>query len=91
MLDATESARIPQVIAEVEITIGPIDVLVDNAGHRLAGPVEERPMEEIRRQFEVNVFGAVAVLQAVLPFMRQRLAGRILNITSIGGFVTSLA
>lgn len=88
VLDVTESARIPEVIAEVEKTIGGIEVLVNNAGYGMEGPIEESSMEEIRRQFEVNVFGALAVTQAVLPFMRQRRSGRILNITSMGGLIT---
>jgi NAD(P)-dependent dehydrogenase (short-subunit alcohol dehydrogenase family) len=88
VLDVTEIARIPEVIAEVERTIGGIEVLVNNAGYGMEGPIEESSMEEIRRQFEVNVFGALAVTQAVLPFMRQRRSGRILNITSMGGLIT---
>jgi NAD(P)-dependent dehydrogenase (short-subunit alcohol dehydrogenase family) len=50
--------------------------------------MEESPLAEIRRQFDVNVFGAVAVMKAVLPYMRARRRGRILNITSMGGFIT---
>jgi NAD(P)-dependent dehydrogenase (short-subunit alcohol dehydrogenase family) len=88
VLDVTEYARIPEVVAEVEKTIGGIEVLVNNAGYGMEGPIEESSMEEIRRQFEVNVFGALAVTQAVLPFMRQRRSGRILNITSMGGLIT---
>jgi NADPH:quinone reductase len=88
VLDVTDSAHIPEVIAEVEDSVGAIDVLVNNAGYGMEGPVEEVSLAEIRRQFEVNVFGAVAVTQAVLPFMRKRRSGRILNITSMGGLVT---
>ncbi|WP_263358118.1 oxidoreductase [Acidicapsa ligni] len=88
VLDVTDIAAIPKVTAEIEETIGAIDVLVNNAGYGMEGPVEESSLDEIRRQFEVNVFGAVAVTQAVLPFMRKRRSGRILNITSMGGLVT---
>ncbi len=84
----TDFAAIPGIISAVEEEIGPIDVLMNNAGYGMEGPVEESPMPEIRRQFEVNFFGAVAVTQAVLPFMRKRRSGRILNITSMGGLVT---
>jgi NAD(P)-dependent dehydrogenase (short-subunit alcohol dehydrogenase family) len=64
-----------------------IDILVNNAGYGMVGGVEEATMAEIRAQFEVNVFGAVAVLQAMLPFMRARRAGHILAITSVSGLV----
>ena len=66
----------------------PIDVLVNNAGYGHEGLVEESTIDELRRQFEVNVFGPVGVIQAVLPYMRKRRAGHILNITSMGGLIT---
>jgi NAD(P)-dependent dehydrogenase (short-subunit alcohol dehydrogenase family) len=88
LLDVTDTAAIAPVIAEVENEIGAIDVLVNNAGYGHEGLVEESTIDELRRQFEVNVFGPVAVIQAVLPYMRQRRAGRILNITSMGGLIT---
>ncbi len=88
VLDVTDTAAIPRVIAEVESEIGPIDVLVNNAGYGYEGLVEETPLDDMRRQFDVNVFGAVAMIQAVLPFMRQRRRGHIINITSMGGVVT---
>lgn len=65
-----------------------MEVLVNNAGYGHEGILEESPLEELRRQFEVNVFGAVAMIKAVLPHMRCRRRGRILNITSMGGFIT---
>ncbi len=88
ILDVTETEKIASVIDGIEKEIGAIDVLVNNAGYGLEAPIEESPMDEIRRQFEVNVFGAIAVAKAVLPYMRKRRAGRILNITSMGGLVT---
>ena len=88
VLDVTDTTAIPRVIAEVESQIGPIDVLVNNAGYGYEGLVEETPLDEMRRQFDVNVFGAVAMIQAVLPFMRQRRRGHIINITSMGGVIT---
>lgn len=88
ILDVTDTARIAPVVAEIEDSIGAIDVLVNNAGYGHEGILEESSIDELRRQFEVNVFGAVAMIQAVLPFMRQRRAGRILNITSMGGIIT---
>ncbi len=88
VLDVMETERISSVIDGIESEIGAIDVLVNNAGYGLEAPIEESPMDEIRRQFEVNVFGAIAVAKAVLPHMRRRRTGRILNVTSMGGLVT---
>ncbi|WP_448672373.1 SDR family NAD(P)-dependent oxidoreductase, partial [Escherichia coli] len=68
--------------------IGPLDVLVNSAGYGHEGILEESPLAEMRRQFEVNLFGAVAMIQAVLPYMRRRRRGHILNITSMGGYIT---
>jgi NAD(P)-dependent dehydrogenase (short-subunit alcohol dehydrogenase family) len=88
ILDVTDEASIPRVVEEIESQIGPIDVLINNAGYGHEGTVEESPMSELRRQFEVNVFGVVAVTKAVLPFMRQRRRGHIINVTSMGGLMT---
>jgi NAD(P)-dependent dehydrogenase (short-subunit alcohol dehydrogenase family) len=88
LLDVTDTAAIAPVIAAVENEVGPIDVLVNNAGYGHEGLVEESSIEDLRRQFEVNVFGPVAVIQAVLPYMRKRRSGHILNITSMGGIIT---
>jgi NAD(P)-dependent dehydrogenase (short-subunit alcohol dehydrogenase family) len=88
ILDVTDTAAIAPVIASIETDVGPIDALVNNAGYGHQGTFEETPLDEYRRQFDVNVFGVIAVTQAVLPYMRKRRAGRILNITSMGGYVT---
>lgn len=87
LMDVTDEAAVRATVVAAEKWTGGIDVLVNNAGYGLVGGVEEASLAEIRAQFEVNVFGAVAVLQAVLPFMRARRAGRILNITSVSGLV----
>lgn len=88
ILDVTHIAEIAPCVADIETKIGAIDVLVNNAGYGHEGILEEATLEEVRHQFEVNVFGPVALIQAVLPAMRQRRAGRILNVTSMGGFIT---
>ena len=88
LLDVTNENAIEPLIAHVEESVGPIDVLVNNAGYGHEGLVEESSMAEFRNQFEVNFFGAVAVTKAVLPRMRERKAGHIINITSMGGFIT---
>ncbi|RON20601.1 short-chain dehydrogenase/reductase [Pseudomonas brassicacearum] len=88
ILDVTDFDRIDSVIAEVEATLGPVDVLVNNAGYGHEGILEESPLDEMRHQFDVNVFGAVAVTKAFLPYFRKRRAGHILNITSMAGSIT---
>ncbi|WP_314410916.1 oxidoreductase [Pseudomonas kuykendallii] len=88
LLDVTDDAAIDAAIAGVERDHGPIEVLVNNAGYGHEGILEESPLAELRHQFDVNLFGAVALIKAVLPGMRQRRSGRIINITSMGGFIT---
>ncbi|AIM22700.1 oxidoreductase [Serratia sp. SCBI] len=88
LLDVTDVERIGEVVGEIESAVGPIDVLVNNAGYGHEGILEESPLAELRRQFDVNVFGAVAMIKAVLPGMRQRRRGHIINITSMGSFIT---
>lgn len=88
LLDMTDVKRIAEVVKETAATVGPVDVLVNNAGYGHEGILEESSLEEMRRQFDVNVFGAVAMIKAVLPDMRQRRRGHIINITSMGGFIT---
>jgi len=87
-LDVTDFTALDAAIAGIEASQGPIDVLVNNAGYGHEGIMEESSLEEMRHQFDVNVFGAVAMIKALLPFMRERRRGHILNITSMGGFIT---
>jgi len=82
-LDVTDPARIEQAIADA----GPIDVLVNNAGHGYLAAVEEGEDSRIRRTFEVNFFGAAALIRAVLPGMRERGGGTVVNISSVAGFL----
>ncbi|WP_043692348.1 oxidoreductase [Luteibacter sp. 9133] len=88
LLDVTDIDAIPAVVSDAEARFGPVDVLVNNAGYGHEGIFEESPLDEMRRQFEVNVFGAVAVTQAFVPRFRERRRGHIVNITSMGGFIT---
>ena len=88
LLDVTDIDAIPDAVADAESRFGPVDILVNNAGYGHEGIFEESPLEEMRRQFEVNVFGAVAVTQAFVPRFRERRRGHIVNITSMGGFIT---
>jgi NAD(P)-dependent dehydrogenase (short-subunit alcohol dehydrogenase family) len=88
VLDVRNHDDVQRVVGEIESTVGPVDVLVNNAGYGYEGSIEEASMANVRAQFDVNVFGAISVIQAVLPFMRKRRAGRILNVTSMGGLMT---
>ncbi|WP_112384270.1 oxidoreductase [Sphingomonas carotinifaciens] len=88
VLDVTNYAAIPAAIADAEVRAGPIDVLVNNAGYGHEGVLEESSMDDLQRQFAANVFGPVAMMKAVLPGMRERRRGHIVNVTSMGGFIT---
>jgi len=88
VLDVTDYPAIEPLVAEILREVGRIDVLVNNAGYGHEGILEESPLMEMRRQFDVNVFGAVAMIKAVLPGMRERRSGHIINITSMAGFIT---
>ncbi|MGP4670057.1 oxidoreductase [Agrobacterium pusense] len=88
LCDVTEFDRIPDVVRRVEEEHGSVDVLINNAGYGHEGILEESPIEEMRRQFDVNVFGAVAVAKEFLPRFRERRSGFIVNVTSMGGMIT---
>jgi len=89
VLDVRDTGKIADAVRSVEaLAGGAVDVLVNNAGYGLVGAVEEVSPEEARTQFEVNVFGPLALIQAVLPAMRQRRAGVIVNVTSVSGLAT---
>ncbi|WP_245265135.1 oxidoreductase [Mesorhizobium opportunistum] len=88
LCDVTEFDRIAGIVRQAEDDHGPVDVLINNAGYGHEGILEESPIEEMRRQFDVNVFGAVAVAKAFLPRFRERRGGFIVNVTSIGGMIT---
>lgn len=84
--DVTDATAIAAAVARVEAERGGIDVLVNNAGFGMVGAIEETSLDQIRAIFETNVFGAIGVTQAVLPGMRRRRAGHIVNITSVSGW-----
>ncbi|MCM2292730.1 oxidoreductase [Allorhizobium sp. BGMRC 0089] len=86
--DVTDFDRIDALVEQVEREHGPVDVLINNAGYGHEGVLEESPLVEMRRQFDVNVFGAVSVAKAFLPRFRQRRRGFIVNVTSMGGMIT---
>jgi NAD(P)-dependent dehydrogenase (short-subunit alcohol dehydrogenase family) len=88
VLDVTDYDAIPAALTEAEQRVGPLDVLVNNAGYGHEGVLEESSMDDLQRQFAANVFGPVAMIKAVLPGMRVRRRGHIVNVTSMGGFIT---
>ena len=85
-LDVTNEAQVKDAVARAEQHFGRIDVLVNNAGFGYFGSVEESDEAEVRSMFETNFWGLAAVTRAVLPNMRERRSGTIVNISSIGGF-----
>ncbi|MEJ2814784.1 oxidoreductase [Caulobacter sp. CCG-8] len=88
VLDVTDFDAVAAQVPDAERRFGAVDVLVNNAGYGQEGVVEESSIDDLRRQFDANVFGAVAMIKAVLPGMRERGSGRIINVTSMGGFIT---
>ncbi len=87
LLDVTEEASIRAAVTEVHERAGRIDVLVNNAGFAMGGWFEDLALSELREQFETNFFGLAAVTKAVLPDMRARKSGRIINLASIAGLL----
>jgi len=87
-LDVTQPAQVRETVDRVIARFGRIDVLVNNAGYGAVGAVEEMPEDALRRQFEANFFGAVALTRAALPHMRARRSGAIVQMSSYGGQVS---
>jgi NADP-dependent 3-hydroxy acid dehydrogenase YdfG len=87
-LDVTSEESMSAAVAEIERTADGIDVLINNAGYSQSGAVESIPIEDVRAQFETNVFGLVRMCQLVLPGMRARGQGKIVNLGSMGGRLT---
>lgn len=88
-LDVTDDSSVDSAVAEAERRAGSIDVLVNNAGIAIGAVMEEITQADLHKQFETNFFGVVRVTQKVLPGMRRRRRGRIINISSIAGKVAS--
>jgi NAD(P)-dependent dehydrogenase (short-subunit alcohol dehydrogenase family) len=87
-LDVNDDLSVKNAIEEIISEKGRIDILVNNAGYGLIGPIEDISQEELKAQFETNLFGVIRVTQQVLPIMRrQKEGGRIINVSSIGGIV----
>ena len=86
-LDVASDDSVQACVATLAERTGEVDVVVNNAGYLLGGAIEETTIEQAKAQFETNFFGAVRIIQAVLPGMRQRKSGRIVNITSLAGLV----
>jgi NAD(P)-dependent dehydrogenase (short-subunit alcohol dehydrogenase family) len=87
-LDVTDEASMQAAVRAVEEAEGAVGVLINNAGYSQSGAVESVPMDDVRRQFETNVFGLVRMCQLVLPKMREQGWGRIVNISSMGANLT---
>jgi len=88
-LDVTDAAQIHSVVAQAVTGFSPVDVLVNNAGFGIAGAIEEATEDEFMPVYDTNVFGLIRVTQELLPHMRQRRSGHILNLSSIGGLAAS--
>ena len=86
-MDITNEPQIQSAVDHILSEQGHIDVLINNAGYAVYGAVEQVSIEDARRQFEVNLFGLASLTQKILPHMRERRSGFIINITSIGGKV----
>ena len=84
-MDVTDEKSVKAGIAKILKETGRVDVLINNAGYGSYGSVEDVPIAEAKYQFDVNVFGLALVTQLVLPHMREKRSGRIINISSIGG------
>jgi short-subunit dehydrogenase len=89
-MDITQEQDIKKVVKQIEQDHDGVDILVNNAGYAIYGAMEDTAMEDARRQFEVNLFGLASLTQAVLPKMRAKKSGKIINISSIGGKIYSL-
>ena len=86
-LDVCKTETIHEAIKTIIALSGKIDIVINNAGVGITGPLEEIPSQEIKNNFETNFFGPIEVMKAVLPQMRKQESGLIINITSIAGYM----
>ena len=84
-LDITDKGSIPEAIDKIISEKGRIDIVVNNAGYSLLGPLEQLQLDEIKEEFETNFFGIIKLIQSILPIMRKHGYGRIINISSLAG------
>lgn len=84
-MDVTDEAQMVAAVARITQERGGVDILINNAGFATYGAMEDTSLDDARYQFEVNIFGLARLTQLVLPYMRQRRAGTIVNISSVGG------
>lgn len=86
-MDITKEEDIIALVERIQKDHGGVDILINNAGYATQGPVEEVSIEDVRRMYDVNLFGLARLTQLVIPHMRERKAGKIINITSVAGKV----
>lgn len=86
-LDVTQAVAVEKLMEAVSKRVGKIDVLINNAGYGMAGPIEDTSIEEAKAQFETNYFGVLRMTKAVLPLMRKNGGGLIINMSSIAGLM----
>ena len=87
-IDVNSNESVTNTINSIVKKNNGIDIIVNNAGYALGGALEETSMDEIRKQFETNFFGAVRVMQSAIPVMRKQRSGRIINMASVGGRIS---
>ena len=87
VMDVTDEASVRQTVISAAAKLKKLDVVVNNAGFGLLGAIEETSAEEVEHQFATNVFGALNIIRAAMPILREQASGHVLNITSIGGLV----